>query len=1445
MDFEVWSSQNLLGRGRAQSFFQARPERGQSHRAQSVFPSRREGFTTNHSVNFERSSRPRALIPDIILSDDSDEESSGTEEYHTPTQGGSNKRAGSLSHFTPTAAKRHQSERPTRRFATPTKDANRQSFLDDNTSNKTHAWTRGQYALDGGAHKSSANMTYTTQQKIDQDKHLNVAHKKSSTRSNILTSQSPHNLQSANQTPDPRNAVKHSRVSSAYETDSAISTESFMQPHASNREDPRSFAYQRVIESNQASWGSCGKSVAPAMSSGVSDKRSLKRQASSQLLASPLEKIQLEQPLWPNRATSDSSPPGLHDLPQVKRRILVEHGANSYKNAGLTKPNTKSPRGESTAPITSRSRPIAQTPQQIDLSDDDVDSTWEASYRKSRKSQLKVVSSPYHIAEVLPTKSAFARKKSAKNNFDAPSSRSRDSINIDLDTPEIEKGNKPRRQFFPSNNWIPRGRIFDRSELTTLKSISQAGISNNDTSQLNRDIQRQKQAAELIVTKEFEVQFEEAQQAIFGEVLPETEKDKQNREQAQRIEKQKARELEEKKRVAEEELKKKRENERAARMLEKKAAEKLDKERREIERKARLAKERERQAQVELDLAKKRREDEELRKQKAAVALKEKEEREKKQAAEKRKEEEILRLKLEVQQRDKLLAAQSAQSLVPAKLHRAKNVQPLKAAAAAPSLNVPNDSDELFVSDVQGEPRASPHAMPSSTFSDLDDLFGEADDADEDEYSFPDAPAAEASEDACINVPENEGTNLPKKPQKDDRLISNAQGPPSAAEALLRPNDRPQKDMEAEREANRSENIQEPAAQFQLAREKPASVATDPKFRIEMGPNNPSSKPEKRSAPMKATVKATQNSGDNPMASIFGTKLVPLHPVESQLHLNISPQNYCLGQGTVPMTSGSLLNPVFQRSTDMIKKPETVLISTTQAIELEERRARIEAEAQANKNFSKSKRDEASRKQRYLKNTAALRKKHEALFKEKAVKEGKSLTAKELQDEVDKFIAKRDRENERRWKQRRGIEPTSTLITRNISSPAQESQSPSVATPLSQIEEESPEAIARKEREAEATALLESMQKESVYSNRFSQTASRHGLQRVVLDCESDSDSDGSEEDPDDDEVLADMRAQLSAKQSTCNDTPELSWNLDGGNLGEKSSGKKSFVPLLRSDDSSAHTSQSLLDGISSSGDTVMQESVNDIGFPAPQFQIPYHPTPQIRASDPPEYKMVNVFNVMWQELIKDYGDIPKVLKSFPNVEEANEYAQSLVNRHRNQKEGRIAISEKWDPDSEKYSADIAHNKSKTTKYYIMTKSLRPEDIENYDPTKIKPKVANKLWIIKYTTIAKENDPLTNTTKETKTVTLPLKKVYTVLNMANHDACEYFLEQVKPKAEQDESDHVEYEEQTVPLARSGRDMFNDESDPFDIEADTSCSSWIGYDWIQVEVEQLETTGPIN
>jgi hypothetical protein len=373
--------------------------------------------------------------------------------------------------------------------------------------------------------------------------------------------------------------------------------------------------------------------------------------------------------------------------------------------------------------------------------------------------------------------------------------------------------------------------------------------------------------------------------------------------------------------------------------------------------------------------------------------------------------------------------------------------------------------------------------------------------------------------------------------------------------------------------------------------------------------------------------------------------------------------------------------------------------------------------------------------------------------------------------------------------------------------------------------------------------LVERMKKNSAHNKRFSRTASRQEERHV--DTDSESDSDESEEDPDDDDELADMRAQLSESQSDANDPIKPSRNRDDYDSETGFTDEESGVPQPNSDDSGTQISQLLPDKISFSGGTVTQKPVDDMGFLAAQLQISSNLSSQTLASSSAEYKMVNVFYVMSRELIEDYVDPPNMLKSFQNLDKANKYAQALVNGHRNKKNGRIGISEEWDPKTGKYSADITHNKSKITRYYIMKKALKPTEIENYDPTQIKPKVANKLWLIKCTTTTRENDPITNSTKEKEVVTLPKPRAYTVSEMANHDACEYLLEQIKPGAEQDERYHVQYEEEIAPLARSGRDECNRVGNLFDMEVDTTEFPWICYDGIEVEVDEFETIGPIN
>ncbi|KAI9649481.1 hypothetical protein NHQ30_002057 [Ciborinia camelliae] len=1162
------------------------------------------------------------------------------------------------------------------------------------------------------------------------------------------------------------------------------------------------------------------------------------------------QNLQLGPPLWPNHDSAIQKPPTI-------RRLQGDVEKPSPRNSASHTPRNQSARRSVGPNGTQLLASQSKTYDYGSIDDNDVNDTpLEYELQRRSNSQVQLDNRPMDFINALPRHSAFQSRNSQTTNqsYQTPpinSNRSTTSGVIDLVTPESGASARASMPYVPPN-WTPRTRpptTTGRIKVSTpLKHSMQDIPSANGVQQPVEDI-RQRQAAEKIVRQELNAEREALQKDLFGEVVSETEEEKREREEAKRLEAQRVREEKDKQLAIEAEAKRRKAEVKAQKEREKKAAEQLEKEKEAAARKAKRDAERHHQSLREEQAAAERR-------KAANDLLQQKKEREtallkaideQKQIAEKERKEQaakIDQMSRSVQQLTAQIKAQTIAGLKPARKSTADSGTTKTAEAPAPPSTLPtnmeiDDEDSLFL------PETENVTATNST----------------DQQISKETQCKKNSSDNSLNTAQ---------------VVVQCRAPASAAEIFANtiPNHGGEKvpeDREAEREAIRKKRADERAA---AQRKRATSVPVEP------SPKPPSRTRATSKAPSKAPPKknAAHSTTKSPGNSVFGTKLKPLHgpdySVQQQMEKSktIAEEPHAkppaLQPRPPPLPLPPLPPPPPTSATTTSKKPETRLISQAERDEIESNRERIQAEAKARKDVLNKQRADAKKEELEQKRTVEYRKKKEKQLREEACRNGKELSDLELETTLKKLMEKREgvkkRRNQRRTEEKAPSSeggqqqpiPNPSLPNDFSMTSAQVSSSDTASDSNHMDEDDDPETRARKEHEAKTAVSLKELAQSR--ASQRGQVSPVEKMGPLFSD-----DSEESEEDPDDDETMEAMMAHArknnaaKAAEKVNEVQPEaqteeelaLERDLEAALEGELTiEGEPESEPApLNPDDYDAQIVEPMPDMTSSFQGSSTQEQSNTVGNLSTQLTKPSErnqPAPA-KPQSPASYAMVNVYMVMTQLTFHGHEDEEALKKKFCDLDKANKYAQTLVNEHRAKKFMQQEIVEKWDKDY-KYSCQITHDKDKKTKVFVKAVPMDPKEIDKYDPRDVRPRFANKYYTVRFEKIVEQLDPETQEVRmTTRTVGFAdASKLYTVLEMANHAAAEYLLNEIKPKQEVEEYRTL-YEEQLLPPVRTLRDTCIKSDEMFGCEVEGDSCTWADFKSLDVSVEMSITEGPIN
>jgi len=147
-----------------------------------------------------------------------------------------------------------------------------------------------------------------------------------------------------------------------------------------------------------------------------------------------------------------------------------------------------------------------------------------------------------------------------------------------------------------------------------------------------------------------------------------------------------------------------------------------------------------------------------------------------------------------------------------------------------------------------------------------------------------------------------------------------------------------------------------------------------------------------------------------------------------------------------------------------------------------------------------------------------------------------------------------------------------------------------------------------------------------------------------------------------------------------------------------------------------------------------------------------------------------------------------------------------------------------------------------------VNKFLRaPEEIVDFDASKVQARVSEKTYILKLKTNKKIVDEETGNCVEIRDCDVIKGRWFLELEMANNAACTYLIEYIKPKSPRLD-DIEQHANVAAPRIREQRDECNEAKKPFvgRMEPEKGELEWMmPLIFIEVEVALLEIEGPIN
>jgi hypothetical protein len=347
---------------------------------------------------------------------------------------------------------------------------------------------------------------------------------------------------------------------------------------------------------------------------------------------------------------------------------------------------------------------------------------------------------------------------------------------------------------------------------------------------------------------------------------------------------------------------------------------------------------------------------------------------------------------------------------------------------------------------------------------------------------------------------------------------------------------------------------------------------------------------------------------------------------------------------------------------------------------------------------------------------------------------------------------------------------------------------------------------------------IAALAKDNTRGSRFAKTAARRTVNPWQSDSEESDESDESEEDPDDHPTLESPFAKNSKIPSVSKESNE------GDGSEDKSNG---HVEVAKQVDTPAAEAP----------------GPDDLPIPArlekPSADMAHAGTSQ---PIPIDNQMVRVYIVKILRKVDGEEQPTQDLQKFLDHSEANSFAEDKAKEY---------SSDDHTPDTQDYveqlfSSLIVRDDNNSTHIWVASEIEPSSKIVNFDSSVLKPRFPASSWLIRFVTVKNTVDDESQASITHTTTTILPGHQYSDLELANHAACEYFIQYLKPT--RPVLAHLEqYENELITTLRDARDNFCTEMEPFwcSLEKDDTQVQWLVEKEVEIGVVSYEMLGPLN
>lgn len=340
---------------------------------------------------------------------------------------------------------------------------------------------------------------------------------------------------------------------------------------------------------------------------------------------------------------------------------------------------------------------------------------------------------------------------------------------------------------------------------------------------------------------------------------------------------------------------------------------------------------------------------------------------------------------------------------------------------------------------------------------------------------------------------------------------------------------------------------------------------------------------------------------------------------------------------------------------------------------------------------------------------------------------------------------------------------------------------------------------------------------------RFAQTAAKRTVN--ALQSESTDESDESEEDPDDDPTFESfLDANKLQNQEMCTN----------GNEGEdKTSGQVELPNLAKATVANALDSEVSPFSIPLEESTAgMLASLDTNSYHSPVIESQSQPNPHNNNIVQPkgaENDVTPVYVVKILRTVNGEGQAPQALQKFLNHSEANTFAEDTVKECRSNNSTSEYIEQL-------FHGLVVQDVDTSIRVWVESEIECFSKLANVDLVMVNPGFLASSWLIHFVTVKDTFNEESQIWSTQSTSTILPGHNYSDIEGANHAACNYITQFLKPKKPVIE--HVQqYEKEFIPEITGARDIYCKQKKPFScgLERDETQFQWLAEKEVSIEV----------